>query len=72
VHPSSEQVVPDGVVVDEPTREYVGMIWIADQPGEYVRVVARSLVEDRKEVERIYVEGHGINTHDENDADGRR
>jgi hypothetical protein len=42
--------------------KYVGMIWIADQRGQQVNVTARSLVEAREEVERIYGEGHVIST----------
>jgi hypothetical protein len=61
-----------GDVGGEPAKEYVGMIWIADQPGQRVRVLARSLAEAKKEVERIYGEGHVISIYNEDDADRRR
>jgi hypothetical protein len=53
-------------------KEYVGMIWIADQPGERFRVSAHSLAEAKEAVKRTYGEGHVISLYNQGDADRRR
>lgn len=51
-----------------PAREYVGVIWIADQPGVRLRVVAASLEDARALVIGQYGEGHVISLWNEDDA----
>lgn len=51
-----------------PMREYVGMIWIADQPGIRLRISATSLDEARELVVAEYGEGHVISLWNEDDA----
>jgi hypothetical protein len=57
---------------DSALREYVGIIWIADRPGERFRVSARSLTEAKEKVEQTYGEGHVISLYNEDDADRAR
>lgn len=51
-----------------PLREYVGTIWIADQPGVRLRVAAESLEDARARVIAEYGEGHVISLWNEDDA----
>ena len=51
-----------------PVREYVGVIWIADQSGVRLRVDARSLEDARALVIAEYGEGHVISLRNEDDA----
>lgn len=51
-----------------PLREYVGTIWIGDQPGIGLSVRARSAMEARAIVIREYGEGHVISMWNEEDA----
>lgn len=53
-------------------RDYVGIIWIADQPGERFRISARSLDEARDQAEKLYGTGHVISIYNEDDADRPR
>lgn len=53
-------------------KDYVGTIWIADQPGRRLRVHAHSLAEAEEVVERTYGEGHVLSLYNEDDADRRR
>jgi hypothetical protein len=53
-------------------REYIGMIWIADQPGIRLHLLATSLEEARALVIEQYGEGHVISLWNEDDAFGPR
>jgi len=53
-------------------REYVGLIWIAGQPGLRFRVDAQSLEEARALVVKQYGEGHVISIWNEDDAASAR
>lgn len=53
-------------------REYVGLIWIAGQPGLRFRVDARSLEEARALVVKQYGEGHVISIWNEADSASAR
>ncbi|WP_179266235.1 hypothetical protein [Asanoa hainanensis] len=55
-----------------PTREYVGFIWIEDQPGVRLRIVAESLDEARSRVVEEYGDGHLISIWNEEDASSTR
>jgi hypothetical protein len=55
-----------------PQSEYVGMIWIADQPGIRLHLLATSLEEARALVIEQYGEGHVISLWNEEDASGAR
>ena len=49
-------------------REYVGIIWIGDQPGIRLCVLATSVTEARAFVIEQYGEGHVISLWNEQDA----
>lgn len=53
---------------DLPLREYVGMIWVEDQPGVRLKVMASSLEEARELVIDEYGDGHVISLWHEGDA----
>jgi hypothetical protein len=55
-----------------PTREYVGMIWIGENPGVRFRILARSLEEARSTVIEEHGEGHVISIWNEGDASSPR
>ncbi len=55
-----------------PLREYVGVIWIDEQPGVRLRVAASSAQEARSLVVAQYGEGHVISVWNEDDADAPR
>jgi hypothetical protein len=61
-----------GDTESEPIREYVGEIWVGGEPGQRIRVFARSLIEATAQVERTYGEGHVMTIYNEDDADRRR
>jgi hypothetical protein len=51
-----------------PLNEYVGVIWIGDEPGKRLNVWARSGAEARDQVVAEYGEGHVITLQNEDDA----
>jgi hypothetical protein len=51
-----------------PKREYVGLIWIDDQPGIRLRILANSLDEATSRVIEEYGQGHVISIWNEEDA----
>ena len=51
-----------------PIREFVGFIWIGDQPGIRLRVEARTVEEATASVVAEYGEGHTISLWNEDDA----
>jgi hypothetical protein len=51
-----------------PQREYVAIIWIADQPGIRLRLLASSLDEAHAMIIAEYGEGHVISLWNEEDA----
>ena len=53
-------------------REYVGVIWIADQPGVRLRLAAESLEDARARVIAAHGEGHVISLWNEDDAQSPR
>ena len=53
-------------------KEYVGMIWIGDQPGKRLRLSAHSLAEAEEAVEQTYGQGHVISLYNEDDANRPR
>ena len=55
-------------IEDRPTKAYVGFIWIDDQPGIRLDVMARSPDEARAIVVAEYGEGHVISLWNEQDA----
>lgn len=55
-----------------PNREYVGMIWIDDEPGVRLRLIARSLEEARALVIAQYGVGHVISLWNGDDASSAR
>jgi hypothetical protein len=62
----SEEVV-DGNQ-DRPLREFVGFIWIGDQPGIRLSVWAHTGEEARAQVVAEHGEGHVISLRNEDDA----
>jgi hypothetical protein len=48
------------------------MIWIAGEPGQRFRVLARSLAEAKEQIDQIYGKGHVVTIYNEDDADRRR
>jgi hypothetical protein len=52
----------------EPTREFVGFIWIGEDPAIRLAVQARSVDEARAIVIGEYGEGHRISLWNEDDA----
>ncbi|MGW0239363.1 hypothetical protein [Micromonospora chalcea] len=55
-----------------PIREYTGLIWIDDNPGIRLRILARSLDEATTNVIKEYGDGHGISIWSEEDASRAR
>ncbi len=55
-------------VSDLPLKEFVGLIWIGENPGLRLRVVARSLEEARAQVIAEHGESHVISLWNEDDA----
>jgi hypothetical protein len=53
---------------DSPLREYVGFIWIGDEPGVRLSVWARSADAARELVEAEYGSGHPYSIWNEEDA----
>jgi hypothetical protein len=51
-----------------PLREYVGFVWIGDEPGVRIRVTASSVDEARARVVEQYGRGHVISLWNEEDA----
>ncbi len=51
-----------------PLREYVGIIWIAENPGERFTILAPSLDAAETEMIRIYGPGHAYTLYNEDDA----
>ncbi len=51
-----------------PLREYVGIIWIGDQPGIRVRILAASGEEAEALLIEQYGEGHAYTLRNEEDA----
>lgn len=57
---------------DQPLKEYVGLIWIGDEPGIRLSVWARSSTEAVALVRAEYGEGHPMTLRNEEDAAKRR
>lgn len=57
---------------DVPAKEYVGYIWINDEPGQRLSVWARSSGEARRKVEEEYGEGHVCSIWNEEDSNRPR
>ncbi|MCT2276513.1 hypothetical protein AB0B62_15685 [Micromonospora chalcea] len=55
-----------------PLREYTGLIWIDDQPGIRLRILARSLDEATASVIEEHGDGHVISIWNEEDASRAR
>lgn len=55
-----------------PLRDYVGFIWIGDDPGIRLQVQARSAMEAKQAVMDEYGEGHVISLWNAEDADRAR
>ncbi len=53
-------------------REYVGLIWIGEEPGVRVSVVAESLESARRMIEEQHGTGHVITLYNEDEADRPR
>jgi len=51
-----------------PIREFVGFIWIGDEPGIRLRLMAMTVTEARELVIEEYGEGHVISLWNEEDA----
>ncbi|WP_431913607.1 hypothetical protein [Micromonospora carbonacea] len=51
-----------------PMREYMGFVWIADQPGIRLRLLASSPEDARARVVEEYGEGHVISLWNGEDA----
>ena len=51
-----------------PLREFVGFIWIADEPALRLSVMARSVEEAREKVIAEHGEGHAISLWNDQDA----
>ena len=50
------------------SKEFIGFIWIDDQPGTRLRILARSVSEAKRKVVDEYGEGHMIQLSNEDDA----
>jgi hypothetical protein len=59
-------------MADEVEREYVGVIWIGDEPGQRFSIFARSGAEAEEELKRTYGEGHQFTLYNEEEANRRR
>jgi hypothetical protein len=59
-------------MVDEIMREYVGVIWIDDEPGERFSFLARSGEEAEEQLKSKYGEGHQYTLYNEEDRDRKR
>lgn len=57
---------------DQPLKEYVGFIWIGDEPGVRLSVWARSSTEAVALVQAEYGEGHPMSLRNLDDAAKRR
>lgn len=55
-----------------PLRQYVGVVWVGDRPGERFAVSAVSLDEAKTKAEQIYGTGHAMTLYNEEDADRPR
>jgi hypothetical protein len=53
---------------ERPLREFVGLIWIADEPGLRLSVMAHSVEDARAMVVAEHGEGHAISLWNEEDA----
>lgn len=53
-------------------REYTGVIWIGDDPGTRLRILAESLADAQRQVEEKYGEGHVVSLWNEDDASAPR
>lgn len=53
-------------------REYIGFIWIGDDPGTRLRILAESLAGAQRQVEEKYGEGHVVSLWNEDDASAPR
>jgi hypothetical protein len=53
-------------------RQYVGIIWIGEDPGIRLAVEAESLAEAKAKVEDQYGKGHVLTLYNEDDARRRR
>jgi hypothetical protein len=53
---------------ERPLRQFIGFIWIGDEPGIRLAVQARSVDEARAAVVAEYGEGHRISLWNEDDA----
>jgi hypothetical protein len=49
-------------------KEYVGFIWIGDEPGIRLSILAENGEDARAQVERQYGEGHVVSLWNEDDA----
>lgn len=56
------------IVLDEASREYIGFIWIGDEPGIRLSIWARSGTEAKSFVEAEYGKGHVVSLWNEDDA----
>lgn len=57
---------------DQPLKRYVGLIWIGDEPGVRLSVLARSPEEAMAAVEAEYGEGHVVSIWNEENASKSR
>ena len=57
---------------DQAMKEFVGFIWIRNEPGIRLTIKARTVAEAKAKVVREYGEGHSISLWNEEDADKPR
>ena len=50
------------------TKEFIGLIWIGDEPGKRLSIMASSPEEAMAAVERKYGTGHVVSLWNEDDA----
>lgn len=55
-----------------PVREYVGVIWIGDEPGQRFNILARSGEEAERKLKERYGDGHEYTLSNEADANRQR
>ncbi|MGB6056896.1 MAG: hypothetical protein WBF71_01425 [Microthrixaceae bacterium] len=53
-------------------KEYVGYIWIGNEPGQRINVWAESADEAARKVEAEYGEGHPFSIRNPDDAERKR
>ena len=63
---------PDPNPTERPLREFVGFIWIGDEPGIRLRIRAENAAQAKAEVEAEYGAGHVMSLWNPEDASEAR